>query len=172
MQKTNAATSVPKAMNRHYAEITELTDDYCSKKLSEEYAHLSRFATAALCRKRPSPLQSGSLHTWACGIIYAVGFVNFLFDKSTSPYVTAEELANAFSISKSTAGNKSKKIRELLKIQQFDHHWFLPSRIENTSMAWMITLNGFIVDARKLSREIQEIAYEKGVIPYVPADKC
>ncbi len=35
-----------------------------------------------------------------------------------------------------------------------------------------ITLNGFIIDARTLSRELQEIAYRKGLIPYIFADKC
>ncbi len=29
----------------------------------------------------------------------------------------------------------------------------------------MITFNGFIVDAKQLDREIQEIAYQKGLIP-------
>jgi hypothetical protein len=32
----------------------------------------------------------------------------------------------------------------------------------------MVTLNGFVVDARTLSKELQELAYEKGLIPYVP----
>jgi len=35
----------------------------------------------------------------------------------------------------------------------------------------MITFNGFIVDSRTLPREIQEIAYKKGLIPYIHADK-
>jgi hypothetical protein len=56
-------------------------------------------------------------------------------------------------------------------MHRFDHHWGLPSRMDN-SFSWMITLNGFIVDARTLSREIQEIAYEKGIIPYIHADKA
>ena len=32
-------------------------------------------------------------------------------------------------------------------------------------------VNGLPVDARYLPREIQEAAYEKGIIPYIPADK-
>lgn len=47
----------------------------------------------------------------------------------------------------------------------------MPSRMDN-SFSWMITLNGLILDARRLSREIQEIAYEKGIIPYIHADKA
>lgn len=65
-------------------------------------------ATAALCRKKHSPLQNGSVLKWSRGIIHAIGFVNFLFDKTTSPYVSANELSSAFEISQSTAGNKSK----------------------------------------------------------------
>ena len=56
-------------------------------------------------------------------------------------------------------------------MHQFDHHWHLPSRIESSSMAWNIMYNGFIVDARMLSQDIQAIAYEKGLIPYIHADK-
>lgn len=163
-------TSVPKAMQWRYAEITALTDDFCIKKLNEEYAHLVRLATAALCRKKPSPLQRGSALSWSCGIIYAIGFVNFLFDKTTLPYVSACELASAFEISQSTAGNKSKQIRSLLKMHPFDHRWLLPSKIADSPMAWMIAFNGFIVDVRTLPKEIQVRAWEKGIIPYVPND--
>jgi len=50
----------------------------------------------------------------------------------------------------------------------FDVNWTLPSRMEDHPLAWMIQLNGFIVDVRTQSKEIQEIAYEKGLIPYMP----
>ena len=38
-------------------------------------------------------------------------------------------------------------------------------------MAWMIEFNGFILDARYLKREIQEEAFRKGLIPYIPDDR-
>ena len=38
-----------------------------------------------LCRKRPSPFASGQPRTWACGIIYVLGQLNFLSDKSSRP---------------------------------------------------------------------------------------
>lgn len=171
MSKPNSIISVPKSMEMKYAEIAALTDNYCVKNLNEEYAQLVRLAIATLCRKKLSPIQLGSTSIWACGVIWAVGFVNFLFDKSSSPYVSAEDLANAFGTAKSTAGNKSKQIRELLKMKQFDHRWCLPSRIENSSMAWTIMCNGFMVDARTLHRDIQEAAYKKGLIAYIHADR-
>jgi hypothetical protein len=44
----------------------------------------------------------------------------------------------------------------------------LPSQIDDNPLVWHIMVDGFIVDARSMPREIQEIAYEKGLIPYVP----
>ena len=38
-------------------------------------------------------------------------------------------------------------------------------------MAWMIQVNGFVVDARHLRREVQEEAFRKRLIPYIPAEK-
>jgi hypothetical protein len=113
---------------------------------------------------------NGRPKTWACAILYALGTINFLFDKSQEPFINAADLVAAFDVSKSNAGNKAKLVRELLNMHRFDHHWCLPSRMDN-SFSWMITLNGFIVDARTLPREIQEVAYEKGIIPYIHADK-
>jgi hypothetical protein len=47
----------------------------------------------------------------------------------------------------------------------------LSQRIETTSMAWMIEVNGFPMDARHLRREIQEEAFQKGLIPYISGEK-
>jgi len=35
----------------------------------------------------------------------------------------------------------------------------------------MIEVNGFMVDIRDAPREVQEIAFNKGFIPYIPADR-
>ena len=171
MSKQSHSTKVPAIMQDYYNIITQVTDKFCLENLDEDYQTLVRYAVAALCRKRPSPLMSGRANTWACAVLYALGTINFLFDKSNSPYIVASDLAKRFSISKSTAANKAKQVRELLKMHRFDHHWCLPSKLQGNSMAWMITFNGFMMDARELPVEIQEIAYEKGLIPYVCAKK-
>lgn len=125
---------------------------------------------AALARKRPSPLNSGQAKSWACGIVYTIGFVNFLFDKTQMPHMRADELCAWFGVAASTGGNKAKQIRDMLRITQFDGKWMLPSIVGKNPMAWMISVNGFIVDPRSLPRPLQEEAYRKGLIPYVPGD--
>ena len=172
MAKINKSDQVPKNMQAVFDAIVALTDRFSHQHLNDEYAQLARYATAALCRKRPSPLVSGYANTWACGIIYALGYVNFLFDKSQNPHTSAAELCESFDISKSTGAAKSKVVRDTLKMSQFDPNWCLPSKLDSNPMAWLITVNGFAVDARHLPRDIQEVAYQKGLIPYIPADKA
>lgn len=171
MSKTTKSVKVPKEMQDTYDTIVSLTDEFSERYLNDEYSQLARYATAALCRKRPSPIVSGSANTWACGIIYALGFVNFLFDKSQEPYMNATDLCQVFGVSKSTGSAKSKIIRDSLNLMQMDPNWCLPSKLKDNLMAWMIMINGFAVDARQLPRALQEVAYQKGLIPYIPADK-
>lgn len=160
--------SVPASMQSRFQEITTLTDAFCTDKLNEEYKHLCQKLTATLARKRPSPLIGGQARTWACGIVYAIGSVNFLFDKSKIPHLKADELCSWFGVAGSTGANKAKQIRDLLRINYFNNKWILPSLMPEHPMVWIISVNGFNVDARKLPRYLQEEAFQKGLIPYIP----
>jgi hypothetical protein len=163
--------SVPESMLPTYEAITALTDALCREALNDEYAQVCREMTATLARKRPSPLVTGQAKSWGCGITHTVGSVNFLFDKSQKPHMRADELCAWFGLSKSTGGNRSTQIKQILKIGLMDPHWTLPSCMEKNTRAWMISINGFIVDARRLPRPLQEEAYRKGLIPYLPPAK-
>lgn len=161
---------VPKKLQARFEEITSLTDAVCRQHLNDEYADMSRKMAAALARKRPSPPERGRANNWACGIVYTIGFANFLFDKSFPPYISAEDLCAAFGVAKSTGYNTSKKIRDLFDLMQFDPRWTLPSLMDQNPMAWMISVNGLMIDARYAPRHIQEEAYRKGLIPYLPGE--
>ena len=163
--------TLPEVMQSRYDEISVLTDALCREKLNEEYAQVCREMTATLARKRPSPLNSGLAKSWACAIAYTVGAVNFLFDKSQTPHLRSDELYAWFGLSKSTGGIKSSQIKQMLKIGLMDAQWTLPSRMDDNPLAWMVMVNGLIVDARRLPCPLQEEAYRKGLIPYIPRKK-
>jgi len=163
--------SVPSSVEPFYSAIVNLTDAVCKEHLNSEYAELARQLAATLARKRPSPIVRGKPEIWACAIIYALGTVNFLFDKSQTPHMRADELCAAFGVSQSSSANKAKFIRDTLKIYQLDPNWCLPSRIDDNPMVWILQVNGLMVDIRHMPREVQVIAYEKGLIPYIPADR-
>lgn len=171
MARVAKSERVPETMRERYDAIVGITDDFCQVHLNEEYAQLIRYAVAALCRKRPSPLASGRLDAWACGVTHALGAVNFLFDASQTPHMSAGEIYEGFGISRGTGQAKSKAVRDALGMFQMDPNWSLPSTLDEHPLAWMVSVNGMIVDIRHMPREVQEQAYEKGLIPYIPADR-
>ena len=111
--KSPHSISVPKTMLATYDAVAALTDTFCCDKLNDEYRDLARAMTAALCRKRPSPLASGQRRTWACSIIYVLGQINFLSDKATQPYMAMADVCAAFSVGQSTASAKARSFRAL-----------------------------------------------------------
>ena len=75
---------IPNATRPVAEEIITITDVVCATLLDAEYAVLARQVVATLARKRPSPLLSGRRATWAAGVVYALGQINFLDARSLS----------------------------------------------------------------------------------------
>lgn len=162
--------SVPVAVRPRFAEVVRLTDAVCREALDEEYAWLARKAAEVMARKRPSPLLGGRPPGWACGIVYALGRVNFLFDRSFEPYLSAGDLCARFGVSAATGAARAREVEHVLKMGIMDPKWSVPAVLAQNSMAWLVQVNGLVVDARHLPREVQEELAERGIIPYVPAD--
>lgn len=174
--KVPKAKPIPKPPSREekdesLAVIVGLLDQFCQEHLNEEYAVLCRKMAEKLSRKRPSPLLHGSPNAWASGIVRAIGVVNFLHDKSQTPYMRSTDIDHYLGTSPSSGAAKLAAIRKMLKLHQLDPDWSLPSRLEDNPMTWMLRVNGFMVDVRHAPRKVQEIAFNKGLIPYIPADR-
>ena len=163
-----AGDHVPGSVNAAYEAVVQLTDAFCRDHLTDEYAALCRKLAATLSRKRPSPLSRGDAKSWACGIVYALGRVNFLFDRSQTPHVSQGELIRLFAVSPSTASSRGRVICKLMDMVAFDPRWSLPSKLGDNPLAWFLEINGFVVDARDLPRPLQEEVHRRGLIPYVP----
>jgi hypothetical protein len=163
-RKTSSDTSGDEAVQQ----IADLVDGFCNEHLNDEYADLCRKLVEKLARKRPTPLVSGKPSSWASGIVRTIGWVNFLDDKTQKLHMKLTAIDKAFGVGESTGQGKSMLIRKMFRIQPFDPAWSLRSRMDDNPMTWMIQVNGFLVDARFLKREIQEEALRKGLIPYIP----
>ncbi len=164
--------SIPATARPAYDAVVGRTDAFCREHLDGEYEALCRQLAGVLARKRPSPLPSGKPETWACGIVRTIGWVNFLDDSSRRPHLKLTAIDKAFGVAESTGQGKSKAIRTMLRIRPFDRRWTLPGRMDEDPSLWMIEFNGFVLDARLLKREFQEEAFQKGLIPYIPADRA
>jgi Domain of unknown function (DUF6398) len=168
---TTGDPSIPQTARTAHEKIVRITDAFCREHLDAEYGTLCRKLAGVLARKRPSPLLSGKPESWASGIVRVVGWVNFLSDPSQPGHMRMSDIDEGMGVSEATGSAKAKAIRDLLKMHPLDPEWTLPSRMEQNPMAWMIQVNGLIVDARRVPREIQEEAVRKGLIPYIPADQ-
>lgn len=171
MTKTTHSKPVPQKMLATYESILALTDAFCRNHLDDDYRNLAQRMAATLCRMRTSPVSSGQPRTWACAIVYVLGQINFLSDRSTTPYMTMADLCTAFGVGQSTASAKARVISQALKTHQLDPKWLLRSLLAENPLVWMAEVNGILVDLRQMPREVQEIAFDKGMIPYIPADR-
>ena len=163
-------SDVPVEYRREFLEIVALTDGFCTASLNDEYQQLCREMAVAICQAG-SPVKRGKRESWACGIVYSVGWVNFLTDPSQEPHATSEEIAKWFGVSVATMHNKSKVIRECLDLVPFDPAFYLRSRLDDNPLVWMREIDGFIIDMRYAPREMQIAAYENGLIPYILSDQ-
>ncbi len=160
--------SIPAKIRLIHDAVAALIEAFCKQRLNDEYRDLCLRMLGVLARKRPTPLVTGKPNSWACGIVRAIGHVNFLDDSSQTPHLKFREIDDSFGVSTATGQGRGKQIRDLLKVQRFSVEWSLASRIEDNPMAWMIQVNGFIVDARSMPRDVREQAFRMGLIPFMP----
>lgn len=163
------ALRIPNAMLDRAQAIMQVTDAACREHLDDEYGRIARRLVARLARKRPSPLARGDVRIWAAGIIYAVGQVNFLFDRTQTPHLTADQLAERLGVVKTTMANKAGLINRTLGIGIFEPELTRIAMIEQHPMAWIVEVDGFLVDARTLPDALQDQARRRGLIPDLDA---
>jgi Domain of unknown function (DUF6398) len=80
------------------------------------------------------------------------------------------DVAAGFGVGESTASAKARTISDALQVSRMDPAWMLRERATHNPLLWLVQVNGFIADIRDLPRELQQIAYDEGLIPYIPAD--
>jgi hypothetical protein len=160
---------VPVALQPVFAEITGITSRFCAEHLDEEYTRLCSKLAAKLARKRPSPLGRGDRRIWAAAIIYAIGRVNFLADPAQRPHLRTEELADLLGVKQTTMANKGRLIMDTVGIGLLDPQYSRSDMLDQNPMAWMLQVDGLVVDVRWLPQEIQIEAWRRGLIPHLPA---
>jgi hypothetical protein len=161
---------VPNAHITRFTDLVGLTDAFCDAHLNAEYKNLCREMAVEVCQEG-SPVLHGKPAGWAAGLVYALGQVNFLTDPSQTPHMTAADIAKGLGVSTATMQAKAKVIREGLDLVPFDPDWCLPSNLETNPLVWMLEVNGFVIDIRHAPREAQVMAYQRGLIPWIPADR-
>jgi Domain of unknown function (DUF6398) len=156
----------PTALVRSRAEeIVRLTQGFCAEHLDAEYAELSAKMIARLARKRPSPLERGETRVWVGAVLYAIGQVNCLFDPTQHPHLKFDDLSRLIGVSKSALATRVRAIMNLLRVMPLDPEYCRRELIAQNPLAWMVQVNGMVVDARTLPAEVQAQLRQRGLIP-------
>jgi len=152
MARTKAEKEKIEAISQ---ELIKLTGEFCDQYLDEDYKQLAEKLILKMKRKRQVPFLRGRVNTWAAAIIYALGQINFLFDRSFEPYVPASDIPKHFGLSQSTVGQKAKSIRDMFDLRYW-HPEFSTQRVhDNNPYKDLVIINGLIVPISMLPPAVQ-----------------
>jgi len=127
------------------ARVIELAVAFCNEHLDEECAELCTKMIQKLGRKRSNPLQSGRVEIWAAASVYTLCSINFMFSKSSRLSTSSSDIAGYFGASGSTIAQKSRTIKDLLKISNvFDPNFTLKEIADHNPFNHLVMRNGFI----------------------------
>lgn len=146
--------------NHKSEQIIGMIREFCEKRLNEEYGQLCVELAMTLDELPHSPLLRGREEIWAAAIVYTVGRLNFLFDKSFEPYLRSDEIFDHFGTSSSTVSAKSRMITDILDLHVLDNRFATSSQIEGNPLNSLVMVDDMIVPIEALPVEIQKLIKE------------
>ena len=150
--------------------LIKLTQKFCDQKLDSDYKHLCEKLIKKLGRKRDVPFQRGKIEIWAAAVIHALGSINFLFDNSFKPYMTADQISEYFDTKNSTVSNKAREIKDMLNLWHFSPEFSTKKMIEDNPFNNLVMVDGFIVPLDTLppilQKRVKEVREKGGDIEF------
>jgi hypothetical protein len=162
----SVAVAEPRLQKALRAEVEAISAEaYCAERLDSEYAELCRRLVAKLARKRPSPLVRVRPTHLGGSRSPRRGQRQLPLRPLAAAACDGDELSALSGVPKSTMANKSKRIRDLLRLGPFDREFCWRDLLEQSPLPWLVVVNGIVVDARWLPPELQAEACRRGLIP-------
>ena len=141
-------------------QIIGMIREFCNEKLNEEYGQLCVELAMTLDDLPGSPLCRGREEIWAAAIVYTVGRLNFLFDKSFEPYIRSSEIFDHFSTAGSTVSAKSGMIIDNLDLHILDNRFATRRQIDWNPLNSLVMVDDMLVPIEELPLEIQNLIKE------------
>lgn len=138
-------------------QLLELTGAFCAQKLNDEYFQLCEKLIKKMGRKREGPFKRGKAEIWAAAVVYAIGSINFLFDKSFEPYLTADQISEYFGTKNSTVSNKARQIKKMFDMWHFDPEFSTQRMTESNPLNDIVAVDGLIVPLSMIPQHLQEL---------------
>jgi len=124
------------------AQLLEMVSIFCTEKLNDDYFRLCEKLIRKLGRKRDVPFQRGKLEIWAAAVVYAIGSINFLFDKSFEPYMTPAQINDYFGTKNTTVTGKAREIKDLFNLWYFNPEFSTQKMTEENPFNKLVMVDG------------------------------
>jgi hypothetical protein len=147
---------MPKDHNMAADQICKKVTDYCKKQLNQEYEDIYKKVFQDLLKIDMDIFNRGKADIWAAAVVWAVGSINFLGDKSFEPYTTLADVCQYFNANTSTVGQKASKIRELLDMNYLNSDYLIESPAGKFLDSLVMIPDGFIVPSYMFEDEFNE----------------
>ena len=139
-------------------QLLMMVESFSEEHINKEYAKICSSLVKKMGRKHEVPFKRGKIEIWASAVIYAIGQINFLFDKSFEPYVTSDEICDYFNTKKSTVADKARKIRDMFNMGHYDEEFSTKHMKDNNPLKDMVvTDEGLIVPKSMLYGDDEEL---------------
>lgn len=135
--------------------LTQVTT-YCQKYLDKEYTDICSHVFHDLLETNPTVFNRGQFGIWGAAIVWAVGSVNFLGDKSFEPYASLADVCSYFNANKSSVGQKSAKIKKQLNIDHFNPDYQTTNAVSDFLSSLVMTPEGLIVPVDMFENDSEE----------------
>ncbi|RCV65501.1 hypothetical protein C5S53_03410 [Methanophagales archaeon] len=143
-------------INEKAHQLISLTIEFCEQHLGDEYEQLCEKLIRKMSRKRNVPYLAGRIEIWAAAVIYALGQINFLFDRSFEPYATHDDICDHFGTKKSTTSQKAKFIRDMFKMRYGNDEFLTERNKKDEPFSKSMMINGLIVPIDLLGSKSQK----------------
>lgn len=138
--------------------LIKMTAEFCDANLDEEYKQLCEKLIRKMARKRDVPFLYGRIEIWAAAVVYAVGTLNLLFDKTFEPYLAPDDICTYFSTNLRTTYEKSKRIRDMFKMKYMDAEFSTQYIIEKNPRAHLMIGEEYAPIIKRLIKNFQKAA--------------
>ncbi len=122
------------AYRERYTELLEIIQPFCETYLNQEYLESCYRLAADVCQEG-SPVLSGKAKSWAAGLTWAIGRVNFLSSSEIEPSMSQKEFSAAIGVSSATISAKCREIWEGLELIQLDPDYIVESMAKDTPLS-------------------------------------
>ncbi|MDD2598783.1 MAG: DUF6398 domain-containing protein [Kiritimatiellae bacterium] len=132
-------------------EVQALLDAFSKEYLTEELTEYLKKLWEKVGRKRTYVITGGKVEIWASAVVYVIARLNFLFDRDSPNYLTADQICEFFDTKKSTVSARAKDIEKACKIRM--GHEGLCNQELSDSLTLVKLSNGMVI-TMKMAREM------------------